>query len=186
VSSSDDSDTETVQPKPIKDKKQEKITQNLTTDEERQRALQECHNDPMAGHFGARRTLEKLLRQYTWDGVKKDVIDYCKDCLHCRRSKAAKHKPYGLLQPLSPPEYPWEEVTMDFITELPPSKIAGVVYDSILVVVDRLTKMSHYIPAMVDWDGTELAQAWIREVIRLHGVLKQIILDRGPLMNAKY
>jgi hypothetical protein len=60
---------------------------------------------------------------------------------------------------------------MDFITELPTSTLTGTPYDSILVVVDRLTKMSHYIPSRSDWDGTELAQAWIREVVRLHGVL---------------
>jgi hypothetical protein len=75
---------------------------------------------------------------------------------------------------------------MDFITELPPSKLAGVVYDAILVIVCRLTKMAHYVPARGDWDGVDLAQAWIREVIRLHGVPKRIISDRGPLMNAGY
>lgn len=75
---------------------------------------------------------------------------------------------------------------MDFITELPPSKFTGIVYDAILVVVCRLTKMSHYIPARGDWDGSELAQAWIREVIRLHGAPKRIISDRGPLMSAKH
>lgn len=61
-----------------------------------------------------------------------------------------------------------------------------MVYDSIMVVVCRLTKMAHYIPARADWNGTELAQAWIREVIRLHGVPVRIISDRGPLMNATH
>jgi len=153
---------------------------------EKSKALQECHNNPMAGHFGARRTLEKLSRHYTWKGMTKDVKDYCHDCLRCRRSATAKHKPYGLLAPLHPPSSPWEEVTMDFITELPPSKLSGVTYDSILVVVCRLTKMAHYIPARSDWDGIDLAQSWIREIIRLHGVPTRIISDRGPLMNAKH
>jgi hypothetical protein len=75
---------------------------------------------------------------------------------------------------------------MDFITELPPSKISGVVYDAILVIMDRLTKMAHYVPAQANWDGSDLAQAWIREVIRLHGVPKRIVSDRGPLMNSKH
>ncbi len=75
---------------------------------------------------------------------------------------------------------------MDFITELPPSKISRVVYDAILVIMDRLTKMAHYVPARADWDGSDLAQGWIREVIRLHGVPKRIISDRGPLMNSRH
>jgi hypothetical protein len=87
------------------------------------------------------------------------VTEYCKDCLVCRKSTPARHKPHSLLAPLPPLSRPWEEVTMDFITELPPSKFAGVVYDAILVVVCRLTKMAHYILARGDWDGVDLAQA---------------------------
>jgi hypothetical protein len=158
----------------------------LHTPEEKAKALEECHYSPMAGHFGGRKTLEKISRRYTWKGIAKDVAEYCKDCLRCKRSTAARHKPYGELAPLPPPTRPWEEVTFDFITELPPSKISGIVYDAIMVVVCRLTKMAHYIPARGDWDGTDLAQAWIREIIRLHGVPARIISDRGPLMNAKH
>jgi hypothetical protein len=158
----------------------------LTTAEQKSKALQECHDSPLAGHFGARRTLEKVQRRYKWKGMAEDVSQYCRDCLPCRKSTPARHRPYGPLAPLPPPTYPWEEVTMDFITELPPSKINGVVYDAILVVVCRLTKMAHYIPARGDWDGVDLAQAWIREIIRLHGIPKRVISDRGPLMKAKY
>ena len=140
----------------------------------------------MVGHFGARRTLEKVQRRYKWKGMAEDVSQYCRDCVPCKKSTPARHRPYGPLAPLPPPSYAWEEVTMDFITELPPSKVNGVVYDAILVVVCRLTKMAHYIPARGDWDGVDLAQAWIREVIRLHGVPKKVISDRGPLMKAKY
>jgi hypothetical protein len=116
----------------------------------------------------------------------KDVANYCNDCLRCKRATAAKHKPYGPLAPLPPPTTAWDEVMFDFITELPPSKVSGVVYDAIMVVVCRLTKMAHYVPARTDWDGVDLAQAWIREVIRLHGVPSRIISDRGPMMNANH
>ena len=75
---------------------------------------------------------------------------------------------------------------MDFVTELPPSRTGGQVYNAILVVVCRLTKMAHYIPARTDWDGTDLAQAWIREVVRLHRVPKTILSNRGPLIAAKH
>lgn len=159
---------------------------HLTTVEEKAEALDSAHNHPMAGHFGPVRTLEKLRRKYTWKGIRKDVEEYCRACLKCRKSTAARHRPYGLLQPLAPPTRAWQEVTMDFITELPPSKFTGVTYDAILVIVDRLTKMAHYVPARGDWDGYDLAQTWLREVVRLHGVPEKIISDRGPLMNSKH
>jgi hypothetical protein len=170
------------EPEPATVKRKRLIT--LTQPEDKVQVIRECHNDPMAGHFGTRKTLEKVQRRYTWKNVAKEVADYCHDCLICRRSSAARHKPYGLLQPIPPPSKAWEEVTMDFITELPPSRLGGHVYDSILVVVCRLTKMAHYIPARADWDGQDLAQAWIREIIRLHGSPARIISDRGPLMKA--
>ena len=156
------------------------------TDEAKAKAINECHDDPLAGHFGARRTLERVQRKYFWTGMQKDVADYVHDCLRCQRANSKTHKPYGLLRPLPVPDGPWQHVTMDFITDLPPSKLNGVVYDVILVIVDRFSKMSHYVPARMDWDGTDLAQAWIREVIRLHGNPDSVLSDRGPLMSAKH
>lgn len=158
----------------------------LKTTQEKAAALEQCHDNPLAGHFGARRTLEKLSRHYKWKGMRKDVEEYCKSCATCQKANPRRHLPYGPLAPLPPPNAAWEEVTMDFITELPPSKFMGVIYDSILVIVDRLTKMAHYVPARANWDGTDLAQAWIREIIRLHGVPIRIISDRGPLMNSAH
>ena len=84
------------------------------------------------------------------------------------------------------PDRPWQHATMDFITDLPPSRFGGQVYDAILVIVDRFSKMAHYVPARMDWDGTDLAEAWIRDVIRLHGNPETVISDRGPLMKSKY
>ena len=185
-SASEDSDSEMDQNRPLQPRIGSSSLRELTDTQSKAKALEECHDNPLAGHFGSKRTLEKLQRRYTWKGMRKDVADYCRDCLACRKATPARHKPYGPLAPLPPPDRPWEEATMDFVTELPPSKIHSMVYDAILVVVCRLTKMAHYIPARGDWDGTDLAQAWIREVVRLHGVPKRIISDRGPLMNAKH
>jgi hypothetical protein len=184
--SSDSPDTDIGHIGPYELKRAHNKRIKLQTPEQKARALKECHYDPMAGHFGARKTQEKVSRRYVWKGMTKDIADYCNDCLRCKKSVAAKHKPYGLLAPLPPPIRAWEEVTFDFITELPISKFSGVTYDAIMVVVCRLTKMAHYIPARADWNGTELAQAWIREIIRLHGVPERIISDRGPLMNATH
>jgi hypothetical protein len=130
---SDESEDETGHNGPVRSSRGQNEPRELTTIQEKADALRECHDDPLAGHFGARRTLEKVQRRYAWIGMRKDVTEYCKDCLVC-----------------------------------------------------RLTKMAHYIPARGDWDGVDLAQAWIREVIRLHGVPVRVISDRGPLMNAKH
>lgn len=158
----------------------------LTSLEGKRKALEECHYDPMAGHFGYRKTLEKLKRRYWWKGMAKEVNAWCRACLRCKMATSTRHRPYGPLAPLPPPDRAWEEVTFDFITDLPQCRQSGVDYDSIMVIVDRLTKMAHYVPARSDWDGKDLGYVWIREIIRLHGVPKRIISDRGPLMNAKH
>lgn len=157
----------------------------LNTRQEMQEVLEKAHNHPMAGHKGWLKTLERVSRQYWWKGMRNDIKAYCRDCLRCKRSKAATHRPYGLLQPLTVPNAPWEQVTFDFITELPPSKFLGQVYDSILVIVDRLTKMAHYVPALSTWTAEDLTQVWMRDVVRLHGVPKLVISDRGVLMKSK-
>jgi hypothetical protein len=87
----------------------------------------------------------------------KDIANYCNDCLRCKRLTVVRHKPYGLLALLLIPNYVWEDVTFDFITKLPASKISGVIYDSIMVVVCRLTKIAHYILVRADWNSIELA-----------------------------
>jgi hypothetical protein len=87
----------------------------------------------------------------------KDVADYCNDYLRCKRATVAKYKPYGLLAPSPPLNTAWDKVTFDFITKLPPSKVSGVVYDAIMVVVCRLTKIAYYVLAQIDWDGVDLA-----------------------------
>jgi hypothetical protein len=69
----------------------------LTTTQEKADAPRECHDNPLAGHFGTRRPLERLQCQYTWAGMRKDVTEYCKDCLACRKSTPARHKPFGQL-----------------------------------------------------------------------------------------
>ena len=108
----------------------------------RTRVLRECHDDPLAGHFGVAKTLELITRGYWWPQPWKLVKEYIKSCEVCARSKAIHHRPYGLLQPLPCPRRPWASISMDLITDL--SLVNS--YDSVLVVVDRFTKMTHFTP----------------------------------------
>ena len=90
--------------------------------------------------------------------------------------KAEHQRPAGLLQPLPIPEWKWEHISMDFIVGLPRSK-AG--HDSIWVIVDRLTKVAHFIPVHTYYRGDKYADLYIKHVLRLHGVPRTIISDRG-------
>jgi len=94
----------------------------------------------------------------------------------CQQNKNHTKQPAGKLMPNSIPEKPWAHISADFITKLPLAQ--G--YDSILVVVDRLTKMVHFIPTMEKTSAKELARLFRDNVWKLHGLPESIISDRGP------
>ena len=106
---------------------------------------------------------------------------YIKNCDTCQRSKAFRHALYGLLQPNEVPDQPWRSIAMDFITELPNSN--G--YDTILVFIDRLTKMSHCLPCQKDLDTQQFATLFMKHIVRLHSILRDIITDRGSLFTSE-
>ncbi len=148
----------------------------------RLRVLQSRHDFPSAGHFGYNKTMELLSRDFWWPQMWKTVKDYVTTCDTCSRSKIPRHRPYGLLQPLPIPETPWTSISMDFIVDLPPSKT----FDSIFVVVDRLTKMAHFIPCHKTVTGEETARLFVDNVYRFHGLPNDIISDRGTQFTSKF
>ena len=137
--------------------------------------LTSCHDSKLAGHFGKNKTLELATRKYYWPNMDKMIHEYCASCETCARAKPARHAPYGLLMPLSVPEGPWTSIGMDFITDLPPSEGMTVV----LTVVDRFTKMVHFIPLQKLPNAEETAWIFLKEIVRLHGLPKEIVSDRG-------
>ena len=141
----------------------------------RMEALRSCHDSPLAGHFGRRKTAELLDRNFWWPRMEVSVQEYCDSCDVCMRAKGSRHKPYGLLMPLQVANRPWSSVSMDFIVDLPQS--AGMT--AIYVVVDRFTKMAHFIPIKGLPSAEETAELFIQHVLRLHGVPEEIISDRG-------
>jgi hypothetical protein len=92
-------------------------------------------------------------------------------------------KPVGLLQPLPIPEWKWDNVGMDFITGLPRTKFG---YDSIWVVVDRLTKVPHFIPVKTTYTSARLAKIYMSQIVCLHGVPKSIVSDRGTQFTSHF
>lgn len=148
----------------------------------RLRVLQSRHDFPAAGHFGFNKTMELISRDFWWPQMWKSVKEYVTTCDICSRSKIPRHRPYGLLHPLPIPEKPWSSISMDFIVDLPPS--AG--FDSIFVVVDRLTKMAHFVPCNKTVTGEETAKLFLDNIYRHHGLPDDIISDRGTQFTSNF
>lgn len=145
------------------------------------RIISARHDAPLAGHRGITKTMQLVARDYTWPGLKTSVRNFVQTCDTCNRTKRTLHKPYGLLQPLPTPEKPWSSISMDFVMPLPQSGT----YDAILVVVDRLTKMAHYIPTNTTITAEGTAGLILAEVVRLHGIPQEIISDRGSVFTSR-
>jgi len=160
----------------------------IPANESLRRKLIERHHDvPLAGHFATARTYELMSRKFFWPGMKTLVKEYCLACGVCQGSRVIRTKPHGELAPLPIPANPWEQISMDFITDLPASKsIEGAEYDSVLIVVDRFSKMAHFIPTRKDLSTEELAHLVLREIVRIHGLPAKIVTDRGSLFAAEF
>ncbi|CAI7792410.1 unnamed protein product [Closterium sp. NIES-54] len=104
---------------------------------------QEVHDSNLSGHFGIDKILKLLQRNYYWPDMLTDEQQYVTTCPTCQAMKSSRQRPAGLLKPLEPPKRPWQHVTMDFVIGLPAGASGN---DSVLVVVDRLTKMAHFAP----------------------------------------
>ena len=151
-------------------------------DELRLYLLQQHHDVPSAGHCGQAKTFELIAREYTWFGMRKDVRQYIWNCHVCQRSRTPRHRPSGILRLLLIPDRPWSSISMDFVTGLPWSDGN----DAIWVVVDRLTKMRHFVPCRTITSAPDLANLFLHHVWKLHAPPNYIISDRGPQFASKF
>ncbi len=136
------------------------------------------------GHPGIDRMVETLRKMYYFPGMRKEIEDYIRRCTVCRRSKNDKHKPYGLLQPLDVPTRPWQAIAVDFIVRLPASQepTAEEMYDGIMVVVDRFSKIGHFIPYKETFSATDIAYLMTRNVFAYHRLSRDNhVRQRQPL-----
>jgi hypothetical protein len=115
--------------------------------------------------------------------MKCEVARYVLECDTCRKVKANYMKPRGLLQPLSIPDWKWEDISMDFIVGLP---LTTRKVESIRVIVDRFTKSAHFIPVHTGFTAEKYAEIYIARILCLHGVPKMIISDRGSQFVARF
>jgi hypothetical protein len=112
--------------------------------------LREAHAFAYSIHLGGNKMYHDLNTTYWWYGMKRDVAKYVALCDTCQRVKAKHQRPTGLLQSLQVPEWKWKEIAMNFIVGLPRTQLG---YDSIWVIVDRLTKAAHFIPIKTTYSG---------------------------------
>ncbi|CAJ2661993.1 unnamed protein product [Trifolium pratense] len=147
-----------------------------------QQILEEFHTSPIGGHAGMTRTLARIKSQFYWSAMKKDIFDYVQNCLVCQQAKTTNTLLAGLLQPLPIPSQVWEDIAMDFITSLPLS----FGYTTIMVVVDRLTKYAHFIAMKTDYTSKSVAEAFMHNVVKLHGMPKSIVSDRDKVFTSTF
>ena len=109
----------------------------------RRSLLEKAHASSYAMHLGITKMYHDLKDLYWWEGMKKDVAEFVARCLTCQQVKVEHQRPAGKLQSLDVPEWKWEKITMDFVVGLPRTPKG---YESIWVIVDRLTKSAHFLP----------------------------------------
>ena len=149
----------------------------------RTQILHDHHDAPIAGHQGIERTYSTMHRLFYWPRMNNDVRQYVKSCDSCQRIKASQQVPGGLLQPLPIPTGPWEQVSMDFIVQLPKTK-AG--FDAIVVFVDTFSKMTHFAPTKTTASAPDTARLFFDHIFRLHGLPKSIVSDRDAKFTSKF
>jgi hypothetical protein len=138
--------------------------------------LNEMHNVPYAGHLGYQKIVVVVKIHYFWLGMKKEIVEYFTRCMECQKVKAKHRHPASLLQPLPILECKWEVVTMEFITGFPRIEKH---HDAIMVVVEKLTKASHFIPLKTNHKAADFSSIFMMEVARLHEIPKAIVFDRN-------
>jgi hypothetical protein len=149
----------------------------------RQQILDEAHLSRYPIHPGSTKMYQDLKQYYWWTKMKIEITRYVAKCDTCRRVKAIYMKTTGPLQSLPIPTWKWEDISMDFIVGLPRTTKG---FDFIWVIIDRLTKIAHFLPVKTDHLVAVYAQLYIARILSLHGVLKTIVSDRGPQFVSKF
>ncbi|KAL0336521.1 UNVERIFIED_CONTAM: Transposon Ty3-G Gag-Pol polyprotein [Sesamum radiatum] len=149
----------------------------------RKKILQEAHNAPYAMHPSTTKMYRNLKLYYSWQTMKKDVAEFVAKCMTCQQVKAEHQVPAGKLRPLSISKWKWKKINMDFVVGL--SRTLRK-HDAIWVIVDRVTKSAHFLPIRLRDSLDKLAELYVLEIVRLHGVPVSIVSDRDPRFTSHF
>lgn len=142
----------------------------------RERVMAEAHNARYSVHPGSTKMYHDLKEIYWWNGMKRGMADFVTRCPNCQQVKAEHQRPGGLTQSIEILMWKWKMINMDFVVRLSRTPRR---FDSIWVIVDRLTKSAHFLPVKSSDIAEQYAQLYIKEIVRLHGTPVSIISDRG-------
>ncbi|GJV03454.1 putative reverse transcriptase domain-containing protein [Tanacetum coccineum] len=145
--------------------------------------MYESHKSKYSIHPGSDNMYQDLKLLYWWPNMKADIATYVSKCLTCAKVKAEHQKPSGLLQQPEIPVWKWERITMDFITGLPRTPSG---YDTIWVIVDRLTKLAHFLPMKKTDSIEKLTQLYLKEIVCMHGFPISIISDKDCHFTSRF
>nr|GEY10788.1 putative reverse transcriptase domain-containing protein [Tanacetum cinerariifolium] len=145
--------------------------------------IDEAHKTRYSMNLGANKMYHDLRDMYWWPGMKRDIATYVNKRLTCSKVKAKHQRPLQLLQQSEIPEWKWDNITMDFIMKL--LRMKGG-HDTIWVVVDRLTKSTHFLATREDSNMEKLARLYINEIFARHGVPVSIISNRGRRFTLRF
>ncbi|KAJ1686917.1 hypothetical protein LUZ63_018307 [Rhynchospora breviuscula] len=148
----------------------------------RNKLLQEVHDTSLGGHSGILASYQRLKSMFYWPNMKEDVYKYVRTCEVCQLNKGEHVKSPGLLQPLAVPEEAWSSISMDFIVGLPKSEGKEVIW----VVVDRLTKYAHFVSISHPYSAPSIAQLFLDQIYKLHGLPITIVSDRDPIFTSLF
>ncbi|GJZ34116.1 putative reverse transcriptase domain-containing protein [Tanacetum coccineum] len=145
--------------------------------------MHESHKSKYSIHPGSEKMYQDMKKLYWWPNMKADIATYVSKCLTCARVKAEHQRPSGLLVQPEIPEWKWDNITMDFITKLPKSSQG---FDTIWVIVDRLTKSAHFLPIRENDPLDKLARLYLNRIVARHGIPASIICDRDGRFTSNF
>nr|GEW42309.1 reverse transcriptase domain-containing protein [Tanacetum cinerariifolium] len=145
--------------------------------------MHESHKSKYSIHTGSDKMYQDMKKLYWWPNIKADIATYVSKCLTCAKVKAKYQRPSGLLVQPKIPEWKWDNITMDFVTKLSKSPQG---YDTIWVIVDRLTKSAIFTPMRETNPMDKLARMYLKEVVTRHGRPISIICDRDPKFASNF
>ncbi|GJZ15617.1 putative reverse transcriptase domain-containing protein, partial [Tanacetum coccineum] len=145
--------------------------------------MHDSHKSKYSIHPGSDKMYQDLKLLYWWPNMKADIATYVSKCLTCMKDKAEHQKPLGLLQQPKILVWKWEIITMDFVSELPRTPSG---YDTIWVIVDRLTKTAHFLPIKKMDSMEKLTRLYLKEIVCRHGVPVLIISDRDSHFTSNF
>ncbi|GJT47574.1 putative reverse transcriptase domain-containing protein [Tanacetum coccineum] len=145
--------------------------------------MHESHKSKYSIHPGSDKMYQDMKKLYWWPNMKANIATYVSKCLTCAKVKAEHQRPSGLLVQPDIPQWKWDNITMDFVTKLPKSSQG---YDTIWVIVDRLTKSAIFVPMRETDPMEKLARMYLKEVVTRHGIPVSIICDRDPRFASNF